>query len=34
MAAEAFDDPAYEGFAWYRVRGPDGRIHAIQQVPD
>jgi catechol 2,3-dioxygenase-like lactoylglutathione lyase family enzyme len=33
-AAEAFDEPAYGEFAWFWVRAPDGRIFAIQQVPD
>jgi len=33
-AAEAFDDPAFGEFAWFWVRAPDGRIFAIQQVPD
>jgi catechol 2,3-dioxygenase-like lactoylglutathione lyase family enzyme len=33
-AAEAFDDPAFGEFAWFWVRAPDGRILAIQQVPD
>jgi len=33
-AAEAFDEPAYGEFAWFWVRAPDGRVFAIQQVPD
>lgn len=33
-AAEAFDEPAYGEFAWFWVRAPDGRIYAIQQIPD
>ena len=33
-AAEAFDAPAFGEFAWFWVRAPDGRIFAIQQVPD
>ncbi len=33
-AAEAFDEPAYGQFAWFWVRAPDGRIYAIQQIPD
>jgi catechol 2,3-dioxygenase-like lactoylglutathione lyase family enzyme len=33
-AAEAFNDPAFGEFAWFWVRAPDGRILAIQQVPD
>jgi catechol 2,3-dioxygenase-like lactoylglutathione lyase family enzyme len=33
-AAEAFHDPTYEGFAWFFVRAPDGRVYAIQQSPD
>src|SRR6266545_4349992 len=32
-AAEAFDDPSFGEFAWFRVRAPDGRVYAIQQVP-
>jgi catechol 2,3-dioxygenase-like lactoylglutathione lyase family enzyme len=33
-AAEAFDDPTLEGFAWFFVRAPDGRVYVIEQVPD
>jgi catechol 2,3-dioxygenase-like lactoylglutathione lyase family enzyme len=33
-AAEAFDDPALGEFAWFFVRAPDGRVFAIEQVPD
>jgi catechol 2,3-dioxygenase-like lactoylglutathione lyase family enzyme len=33
-AAEAFDDPSLGEFAWFWVRAPDGRIYAIEQVPD
>lgn len=33
-AAQAFDEPAYGEFAWFWVRAPDGRIYAIQQIPD
>ena len=33
-AAEAFGNPAYGDFAWFFVRAPDGRVYAIQQVPD
>jgi catechol 2,3-dioxygenase-like lactoylglutathione lyase family enzyme len=33
-AAEAFDDPTLGEFAWFFVRAPDGRIFAIEQVPD
>ena len=33
-AAEAFDDPALGEFAWLFVRAPDGRVFAIEQVPD
>lgn len=33
-AAEAFDEPAFGEFAWFWVRAPDGRIYAIQQIPD
>lgn len=33
-AADAFGDPAYGDFSWFWVRAPDGRIYAIQQIPD
>jgi catechol 2,3-dioxygenase-like lactoylglutathione lyase family enzyme len=33
-AAVAFDDPTLGEFAWFFVRAPDGRIFAIEQVPD
>jgi catechol 2,3-dioxygenase-like lactoylglutathione lyase family enzyme len=33
-AAEAFADPTLGEFAWFFVRAPDGRIFAIEQVPD
>lgn len=33
-AAEAFDTPDFGEFAWFWVRAPDGRVYAIQQVPD
>ena len=33
-AAEAFDEPGFGDFAWFWVRAPDGRIYAIEQVPD
>jgi len=33
-AAQAFDEPAFGDFAWFWVRAPDGRVFAIQQVPD
>lgn len=33
-AAEAFGDPTLEGFAWFFVRAPDGRVYVIEQVPD
>jgi catechol 2,3-dioxygenase-like lactoylglutathione lyase family enzyme len=33
-AAEAFDEPAFGEFAWFWVRAPDGRVYAIEQVPD
>ena len=33
-AAEAFGEPAFGEFAWFWVRAPDGRIYAIEQVPD
>ena len=32
--AEAFDDPAFGEFAWFWVLAPDGRVYAIEQVPD
>jgi catechol 2,3-dioxygenase-like lactoylglutathione lyase family enzyme len=33
-AAEAFGDPTLGEFAWFFVRAPDGRVFAIEQVPD
>jgi catechol-2,3-dioxygenase len=33
-AAEAFANPAQEGFGWFFVRAPDGRVYVIEQVPD
>jgi hypothetical protein len=33
-AAEAFGDPRHEGFGWFFVRAPDGRVYVIEQVPD
>ena len=30
-AADLFDDPTLEGFGWFFLRAPDGRIYAIQQ---
>ena len=33
-AAEAFDDQTLHGFGWFFVRAPDGRVYAIEQVPD
>lgn len=33
-AAEAFGDPTLGGFAWFFLRAPDGRVFAIEQVPD
>jgi hypothetical protein len=33
-AAEAFGDPTLGAFAWFFVRAPDGRVFAIEQVPD
>ena len=33
-AAEAFGDPSLGEFAWFFVRAPDGRVFAIEQVPD
>jgi len=32
-AAEAFGDPTLE-CAWFFVRAPDGRVFAIEQIPD
>jgi hypothetical protein len=32
-AAEAFENPDHEGFGWFFVRAPDGRVYAIEQVP-
>ena len=31
-AAEAFETPAYEGFGWFFVRAPDGRVYVIVQA--
>ena len=33
-AAEAFGDPTLGEFGWFFVRAPDGRVFAIEQVPD
>jgi len=33
-AAEAFGDTTLGEFAWFFVRAPDGRVFAIEQVPD
>ncbi len=33
-AAEAFRDPGLGDSAWFWVRAPDGRVYAIQQIPD
>jgi hypothetical protein len=33
-AAEAFDNPDHRDFGWFFVRMPDGRVCAIEQVPD
>jgi catechol 2,3-dioxygenase-like lactoylglutathione lyase family enzyme len=33
-AAEAFDEPGLADFAWFWVRAPDGRVYAIEQIPD
>ena len=33
-AAEAFADPGLGELAWFWVRAPDGRVYAIQQIPD
>ncbi len=30
-AADAFDDPRFEGFGWLFFRAPDGNIYALQQ---
>jgi catechol 2,3-dioxygenase-like lactoylglutathione lyase family enzyme len=30
-AAEAFDDPRFEGFGWLYFRAPDGNVYALQQ---
>jgi catechol 2,3-dioxygenase-like lactoylglutathione lyase family enzyme len=31
-AAQAFGDPAHDGFGWFFVRAPDGRVYAIVQA--
>jgi hypothetical protein len=31
-AAQAFGDPAQDGFGWFFVRAPDGRVYAIVQA--
>jgi catechol 2,3-dioxygenase-like lactoylglutathione lyase family enzyme len=33
-AAAAFQEPAYEGIAWFFVRAPDGHVYGIQQARD
>ena len=33
-AAEAFQEPAYEGIAWFFLRAPDGHVYGIQQARD
>jgi hypothetical protein len=33
-AAEAFGDPTLDELAWFFLRAPDGRVFAIEQVPD
>jgi catechol 2,3-dioxygenase-like lactoylglutathione lyase family enzyme len=33
-AAEAFGDATLGEFAWFFVRAPDGRVFAIEQIPD
>jgi catechol 2,3-dioxygenase-like lactoylglutathione lyase family enzyme len=33
-AAEAFEQPGYEGIAWFFVRAPDGHVYGIQQARD
>ncbi len=33
-AAEAFENPAYEGIGWFFVRAPDGHVYGIQQSRD
>ena len=30
-AAEAFADPAFEGFGWFFFRAPDGNVYVLQQ---
>lgn len=32
-AAAAFASPGQEGFGWFFVRAPDGRVYVIEQVP-
>ena len=32
-AAEAFDNPDFEGYGWFFLRGPDGNTYVVQQVP-
>ena len=34
LASEAFGDPTLGEFAWFFVRAPDGRVFAIEQVPN
>jgi len=33
-AYEVFNNPSYEGFAWFFLRAPDGNIYVVQQTPD
>jgi catechol 2,3-dioxygenase-like lactoylglutathione lyase family enzyme len=33
-ADKAFENPAYEGIAWFFVRAPDGHVYVIQQARD
>jgi hypothetical protein len=34
IEAEAFGGPTLGEFAWFFLRAPDGRVFAIEQVPD
>ena len=33
-ADKAFENPAYEGLAWFFVRAPDGHVYGIEQARD
>ena len=33
-AEQAFEEPAYAGFGWFFVRGPDENVYCIEQTPD